>query len=321
MRLLEVKEDGSFDITRDLPRELPPYAILSHTWGDEDEEVTYQDIRAHRGQHKSGYTKLEFCAKQAKKDGLQYIWADTCCIDKTNLVELSEAIVSMFRWYRQAEKCYAYMSDVSFGDLAESSPRYLWEPSFCASRWHSRGWTLQELLAPAIVEFYTSDEYYIGSKSSLEFLLCDVTDIPVSALRGKDLSTYTVEERLEWAVGRQTKKIEDEAYSLLGIFGIFMPLIYGEGSNAMLRLRSQLPVSPLTKTIISYLPYEPCEKFIGNETILRDLWTRIEAVTTSGASPCLIINVHGSAGQGKSELCYWLYRHTCYLYVWTGPCR
>ena len=99
MRLLEHNNDGEFSLTKDfISGKIPEYAILSHTW--EGEEVTFEDLQNGTGTKKAGYEKIRFCAEQAKRDGLQYFWVDTCCIDKSNSAELAEAINSMFRWYR-----------------------------------------------------------------------------------------------------------------------------------------------------------------------------------------------------------------------------
>jgi hypothetical protein len=144
MRLLELKNNGEFSLTKDLIDNIPPYAILSHTWGEDDEEVTFQDLTQGAGKIKAGHRKIQFCAEQATRDGLQYVWVDTCCIDKSNNTELSEAINSMFRWYREAAKCYVYLSDVSTynSDENDEFSGSLWGLDFWKSRWFTRGWTL-----------------------------------------------------------------------------------------------------------------------------------------------------------------------------------
>jgi Heterokaryon incompatibility protein (HET) len=229
MRLLEYNSAGELSLTKDLVGDaIPEYAILSHTWGADIEEVTFQDLKNGSGKSKAGYSKIRFCGKQARRDGLQYFWVDTCCIDKSNSTELAEAINSMFRWYRNAIKCYVYLSDVSTS----------WEPAFLASRWFKRGWTLQELLAPTSVEFFSRDDKQLGDKRTLEREIHEITGIAISALQGTPLSHFGVDERLSWAENRQTAREEDKAYSLLGIFDVYMPLIYGEGrDNALMRLR------------------------------------------------------------------------------------
>jgi Heterokaryon incompatibility protein (HET) len=241
MRLLKVNKDGSFSLVSFLEEKAPSFAILSHTWSTEaDDEVKLQDIKDGTCANKTGFQKLLFCSKQAKHDGLQYFWVDTCCIDQTNHVELSEAINTMFRWYQKAAKCYVYLSDVSlYAQEGKIHPG--WESALHNSRWFTRGWTLQELLAPKIVEFFSRDGIQLGDKHSLERQITEITRIPLDALRGDRPSKFSVEERFLWAKERQTTKEEDKAYCLLGIFGIFLPLIYGEGqSNAMRRLRKEI---------------------------------------------------------------------------------
>jgi hypothetical protein len=245
MRLLQVDENGEFSLTDDLIGNIPPYAILSHTWGEDPEEVNFKDLTIGPRKTKAGYKKLRFCAQQAADDGLQYFWVDTCCIDKSNNTELSEAINSMFRWYRNAAKCYVYLSDISRDDYSNSNPSsQSWEPALRKSQWFTRGWTLQELLAPSSVEFFCSNGKRLGDKRSLELQIYEITGIAVQALQGTPLSDFSVNERMSWAKTRQTKREEDRAYSLLGIFDIHMPLIYGEGAaSALKRLQEEIDKS------------------------------------------------------------------------------
>ncbi|PQE04625.1 hypothetical protein CJF30_00004429 [Rutstroemia sp. NJR-2017a BBW] len=185
------------------------------------------------GKGKAGYEKIRFCARQAEHDSLQYFWVDTCCIDKSNNTELSEAINSMFRWYHDATRCYVYLSDVSITDREELA--------FQKCRWFTRGWTLQELLAPKVVEFFTREGIPIGDKRSLEQKIHKIAGIPVPALQGTPLSQFEVNERFAWAQARETTREEDSAYCLLGIFGVFVPLIYGEGrEHAIARLKKEV---------------------------------------------------------------------------------
>ena len=246
MRLLELKDNGEFSLTRDIVNNKRPYAILSHTWGDDDEEVNFKDMTEGFGKTKAGYKKILFCGEQAARDGLQYCWVDTCCIDKSNNTEFSEAINSMFRWYRNAAKCYVYLSDVLTNDHDQVDPSLQsWQLAFRESRWFTRGWTLQELIAPPSVEFFGSNGKRLGNKKSLERQLHEITGIAVLALQGTALSAFSVDERMSWAENRETKREEDKAYSLLGIFDIYMPLIYGEGAkNAFSRLREELYKRP-----------------------------------------------------------------------------
>ena len=239
MRLLERSNVGAWVFSKDFvsDSQAPPYAILSHTWGAVPEEVTFHDIADGSGKRKSGYRKIEFCGEQAEHDGLQHFWVDTCCIDKSNLNELTTAINSMFRWYQNAARCYVYLSDVSIYSRDGQSAHLDWKSAFRNSRWFQRGWTLQELLAPQIVEFYSRDHIRLGDKHSLTKQIANITGIPVKALQEQNFSHFSIEERFSWVGKRQTTIEEDHAYCLLGVFGTFLPLIYGEGrSHAMRRL-------------------------------------------------------------------------------------
>ncbi|KAG4436969.1 hypothetical protein IFR05_007539 [Cadophora sp. M221] len=200
MRLID---SSTYELREFYEKQIPRYAILSHGW-EEDGEVTFQDLQAGRGPRMSGWAKLEGCCRQALKDGWRYCWIDSCCIDKTSSAELSEAINSMFEWYRLAEVCYAYLSDLD----SKKSNSYMAEQHFKNSAWFKRGWTLQELLAPQWVEFYDINWQEIGTKSRLAPLIKSIT--------------------------------EDQAYCLLGIFGVHMPPLYGEGTNAFHRLQMEI---------------------------------------------------------------------------------
>ena len=197
----------------------PPYAILSHTWGEEEEEVTYQDLRNGTGGHKQGYEKIKECCDRAANEGLEYVWIDACCIDKTNSVELQEAINSMFRWYKRSAICYVYLSDY------DGRPRYFGYPRrpcsnertrldvelFKASKWFTRGWTLQELIASPKTVFYSQDWGDIGDKTDLGDLISSITRISPEVLAGQDLELSSVAQRMSWASTRKTTRAEDIA--------------------------------------------------------------------------------------------------------------
>ena len=143
MRLLKLGSRGELSLTKDFGDDAPRYAILSHTWGRDEDEVTFYDLENGSGTSKAGDAKLQFCGKQAMKDGLEYFWVDTCCINKADHVELSEAITSMFHWYRDAVKCYVYLSDVSTRNQdSNGQTERTWESDVRTSRWFKRGWTL-----------------------------------------------------------------------------------------------------------------------------------------------------------------------------------
>jgi hypothetical protein len=203
--------------------ETPHYVILSHTWGEE--EVSLQDMQGSHDMIKTraGYAKIRKCCARAARDGFQYAWIDTCCIDKTNSAELSEAINSMFKWYQNTFECYAYLSD---GFYQGSLP-----PEIGKSKWFSRGWTLQELVASPTVPFFDHDWNEIGTKKSLADEISDCTGIPPPAILRQTLSPYCVAEKMSWAATRAMTRPEDIAYCLLGIFDIAMPILYGEGGE------------------------------------------------------------------------------------------
>jgi hypothetical protein len=246
MRLLKRSSDDNFILISVDDDNPPPYAILSHTWfvtQTENHEVTYDELVAGLRKDKAGYEKIRFCGERAAADGLTYFWVDTCCIDKSTSNELSSAINSMFRWYQRADKCYVYLSDVSVGAEASDADadQTKWEDVFRRSRWFTRGWTLQELIAPASVEFFSQEGRPLGSRKSLEHIIHDITNIPIGVLRGQPLADFGVEERMKWAAGRTTTMKEDKVYCLLGIFGVFLPLIYGEGEEyAKVRLSEEI---------------------------------------------------------------------------------
>ena len=229
MRLLRWNDAGEVSFTQHFVGDdtIPPYAILSHTW-EEGQEVTYKEVIDGTGKEKSGYKKIEFCGEQARVDNLEYFWVDTCCINKADFTELHEAINSMFRWYRNATRCYVYLSDVPSSGFDTDEEL---ESSFRKSRWFKRGWTLQELLAPISVEFFSCERKRLGDKRSLKQKIRDITGIADSALQGASLSHFSIEERLSWIECRQTKLEEDRAYLMLGIFEVSMPLVYGEGRH------------------------------------------------------------------------------------------
>ncbi|KAK4041827.1 vegetative incompatibility protein HET-E-1 [Parachaetomium inaequale] len=193
----------------------------------------------HPFEHKAGYSKIAYACGQAEKDGHRYVWVDTCCIDKRSSAEVSEAVNSMFGWYKRAAMCYAYLEDVHFDDYTEG---YLtWKDHFSSSRWFTRGWTLQELLAPRKLVFYAKGWRLLGTKSSLVKNVAHITGIDeLTLLEPKLIHNASVAQRMSWAANRTTTRTEDLAYSLLGIFGVNMPIIYGEGEDAFLRLQEEI---------------------------------------------------------------------------------
>jgi hypothetical protein len=211
------------------------YAILSHTWGPE--EVSFQDMQnlTDEIKKKKGFEKIRYTCEQAIADGLEVAWVDTCCIDKRSSADLSEAVNSMFQWYERSFICYVYFSDVPEADCA--SPATV-ATALKQSRWFTRGWTLQELLAPQRLEFY-SQAWELIAVSNSE--LAEVTGIPYNVLeRDKPVEDCSVAQRMSWASKRNCTRVEDIAYCLLGIFQVNMPLLYGEGEKAFMRLQEEI---------------------------------------------------------------------------------
>ena len=210
--------------------QIPFYVILSHTWGND--EVTLQDLEKEESKNRAGYAKITGCCALALSSGWEWVWIDTCCIDKTSSADLSEAINSMYRWYRDSQVCYAYLTDCFLHSDGIS------DADFCQSRWFTRGWTLQELLAPGTVIFYDRDWREVGTKSSLTPQISRATGISSDHIA--DPQSATIAAKMSWASGRQTSRVEDMAYSLLGLFELTMPLLYGEGNNAFKRLQHEI---------------------------------------------------------------------------------
>ncbi|KAI4910125.1 hypothetical protein J4E90_007556 [Alternaria incomplexa] len=251
MRLLNVNTRKLEEFFGD---SIPPYAILSHTWGKE--EVSLQDLSREGHQQKQGYGKIEGCCQQAIKDRLLWVWVDTCCIDKTSSAELSEAINSMFRWYQHSRVCYAYLQDVPSG-----TDVYAQGSAFRKSRWFTRGWTLQELLVPQKIEFYDTNWTHIFLLNTINYpttgpvdIISDITSIDYATFRHYNVlspvSSVPAACVFSWMARRSTTRVEDEAYCLLGLLNINMPLLYGEGEKAFIRLQEAIlsgsdDISPL----------------------------------------------------------------------------
>lgn len=243
IRLLRSDGDSRFSLKEFEEDGIPPYAILSHTWSiPNDDEVTLKDVIAKKYQNKKGFKKLRFCATQAAIDRIEYFWIDSCCIDRSNQVELQRSINCMFKWYQEATKCYVYLADVAAytqsGDRISEDDTNI---AFLNSRWFSRGWTLQELIAPKLVIFHTKEGTRLGDKMELEDKIVEKTGIPREALRGGQLDTFSVPQRLSWMGNRMTKEREDKAYCLSGIFGVVVTMRYGEGlAEAMGQLQEAI---------------------------------------------------------------------------------
>ncbi|EXF77987.1 HET domain-containing protein [Colletotrichum fioriniae PJ7] len=287
--------------------EVPQYIILSHTWGSD--EVTFQDLDRPDHTKKRGYVKIDGICCLAARNGIKWVWVDTCCIDKTSSAELSEAINSMYRWYRDSQVCYAYLEDVQQADDPSS-----FDSQFSNSRWFTRGWTLQELLAPETVEFFDAAWEKLGTRSSLAPKIEPITSIPADILKRYDVSSNIgcakIAMRMSWAARRQTTRVEDRAYSLLGIFGVNMPLLYGEGERAFERLQIEIMKQSSDDSILAWalegehkpkptVPRDDTVMFLSPERALARCpdefawWTSTQPVGFYANNPCMEMTTRG----------------------------
>lgn len=240
MRLINT---STLTLTEHPDSKLPKYAILSHRWLDSNDEVTFEDLKQGRDvTHKAGYAKLKnFCAV-ANSKGYEFAWCDTCCIDKASAVELGSAIRSMYRWYQNAEICIAYLHDVNEGGAA-----------FKDAVWFRRGWTLQELIAPDYLEFFDREWRSIGTKKDNAEILSWRTRIPISVLKDNStLFSCSIAQRMSWAADRETERVEDRAYSLLGLFNVSLEMIYGEQEKAFIRLQETIIQDSADQSILAW---------------------------------------------------------------------
>ncbi|KAI6001702.1 heterokaryon incompatibility protein-domain-containing protein, partial [Pisolithus marmoratus] len=235
------------EILEELDDKTTRYAILSHRWGN---EVSYKEMiglmkmveeEKEEVRQRDGYQKIIKSCEQAMKDGYKWLWIDTCCIDKRSSSELSEAINSMYRWYQNAQVCYAYLHDIHESQWLNMRNSFRPLENTSLPEWFTRGWTLQELIAPKQVEFFNKDWVPIGNKQHLAPMLGGITGIPCGVLmNGMVGQGLSVAQIMSWAAERETKRVEDRAYSLMGLFGVNMPMLYGEGKKAFQRLQLEI---------------------------------------------------------------------------------
>jgi hypothetical protein len=261
-------------------RDLPEYAILSHCWGRTEDEVSYQAFIQKTFDEKCyGWLKIARCCTIAQEQSINWVWVDTCCIDKTSSAELTEAINSMFNWYQLSKVCLVFLPDVDASWPPDQSISRGWGAdsldqgeaegvrSFLRSRWFTRGWTLQELLAPVHVEFFNQHFIPIGTRQNLSAIIAQATGIDEAYLeQRKSIQEASIAMRMYWASGRSTQRIEDIAYSLLGIFNVNMPLIYGEGDKAFYRLQTTIVQGSDDESIFAWgcdLPQDDCSGMLA----------------------------------------------------------
>ncbi|KAF4625580.1 hypothetical protein G7Y89_g12587 [Cudoniella acicularis] len=248
MRLLNTK---SLELQHFVPNQVPDYVILSHRWASE--ELTFEDITKYPvsnpnspARRKQGFSKVQGACKLAARDGYGWIWIDSC-IDKSSSSELQETINSMWNYYEQSNIFYVYMADVPDSEAG-------WDRRFQKSEWFTRGWTLQELIAPAYVEFYTGNWSPIGTKLERHKEIANITKIDLDVLvQAESIDNFSAAERFSWAAHRQVTREEDETYSLLGLFHVDMPMLYGEGGKkAFTRLQEAIYNSMLDQTLFLF---------------------------------------------------------------------
>jgi hypothetical protein len=237
-----------------------PYAILSHLWGPD--EVLFHELQDELPgfKDKTGWRKITGFCEKAHENGFDYGWVDTCCIDKRNSADLSEAINSMFLYYRNSSACFIYLEDVQWASecgedtCPSKGQRDAQLEAMAKSRWFSRGWTLQELIAPRRRLFLTAGWQTITYGFDLLQTLSGVTRIPRAILKHLDIvSLYSVAERMSWAARRKTTRPEDMVYSLMGLFDVSMPILYGEGvRKAFRRLQLEIMQTSFDMTIFAW---------------------------------------------------------------------
>ncbi|THU99761.1 HET-domain-containing protein [Dendrothele bispora CBS 962.96] len=242
---------------------IPYYAILSHTWGEG--EVTFQDIQnLDVAKAKTGWSKVENACADVRKYKFDWIWIDTCCIDKSSSAELSEVLNSMYKYYAEARVCIAYLNDLERGSSGATE-------LLKRCKWFTRGWTLQELIAPCYMIFLDKDWQRVGSRFTLRHFISEVTSIPVYLFEGhacdnekRQLEDYSIAQKMSWAASRETTRPEDMAYCLMGIFGVNMSPIYGEGgSKAFMRLQQEIIKYSDDRSIFAWVATEDYEQDRG----------------------------------------------------------
>ena len=260
MRLINTTTYKLSDFTA---QEIPLYAILSHTW--EDEEVLYHDLEdLEKASKLKGYEKLANFCKEAAQQGFQYAWMDTCCMDKSSSAELSEAVNSMFQWYKNATVCYVYLADF----VAIANFDFGFDTAPTPPRWFYRSWTLQELLAPDSVVFYDKHWIDFGTRQSLADWIACFTRIDTDLLIAKySVSNYSVAQKMSWASSRVATRVEDTAYSLMGLFEVNMPLLYGEGWKAFRRLQEEIIRNSSDQSIFAWKSHHSTRGILASSPV------------------------------------------------------
>ena len=260
MRLINVKAFLDLDCQNNLPNNVLKYfndealcgiqyATMSHCWCtaglakeiqfEELNQATLETVRDLR--NRPGYRKIVESCSLTRKQGLEWLWMDTCCIMRESKTELSEAVNSMYQWYRNSEICFAYLHDVKFPFTTEPDAE-MFPTSNGRPKWFSCSWTLQELLAPRVIHFFDQDWQRIGDKDELAPKLTEITGIPEDILTNglphpDDPCRPSAAQIMSWAADRKASTREDRAYALMGIFEVQVPTKYGEHEHAFRRLQ------------------------------------------------------------------------------------
>ncbi|KAI6110692.1 hypothetical protein EDD16DRAFT_1231821 [Pisolithus croceorrhizus] len=245
MYLLNINTQQLEDI-----HERRPYAILSHAWRV-GETHHFHEIGTENVRIQPGYEKVEMCCELARQDGLDYVWIDTCCADANSSAAHTERTISAYTWYQQAQVCYTYLDDVD----GSEDPREGYS-TFRRSRWFKRAWTLQELLAPKHVFFFAKDWTMIGTKAGLSNVISGMTGIHKDALEHPErVPSFSIATRMSWAKERTTSKEEDRVYALMGLFGVNLPILYGEGeTRTFLKLQNEIIKTTDDQSIFAWCP-------------------------------------------------------------------
>ncbi|KAF9474805.1 hypothetical protein BDN70DRAFT_769036, partial [Pholiota conissans] len=213
------------------------YAILSHKWlRGTPGEITYDLwMKGSLDPKSAGYKKLAgFCRTAWKEYGLALVWMDTICINKDSSSELDESIRSMYAWYERADICIVYLSETHTTTHIPDDT------------WFTRGWTLQELIAPKKLKFYSAEWNRLAQDNNddkkdpiiLSFIE-HATMLSSEELAGR--LNVPLSRKMQWAASREVTREEDIAYSLMGIFDVSISIAYGEGvSRAFLRLLEEI---------------------------------------------------------------------------------
>lgn len=265
------------------------YAILSHRWNEDGRtkrELTFQDLQPSSFRDSlnnpvfaHSLSKIKGTCLKVQEHGIEYVWIDSCCIDRRSSVELNGSIASMFKWYELAEVCFAYLSDVtwSFMDFPKSKEQFI------NSAWFTRGWTLQELLAPKMMVFFDTSWHLIDTREGLSREIQEASGIESEYVNDfkSNSQSISIAKKMSWVSKRKVKKEEDMAYCLFGILDVRIDVREGEGKRAFLRLQETLIQNSRDESIFAWqsatlkksgllAPWPDCFRDSGNVQLRSD---------------------------------------------------